>query len=161
MIGKMSQYPILALSACLHTAPGCWWPVVAVVWPRYFPDSGLTMEGAGRERRGGRDLYNCRVRTQAAATPTHNLNIINIFHPRTWAEERRKTARDGEMQRWRMCWGGGVQDMYPHQRLCPLRYVRHAFQRQLCLHAIEKRPLRTFCGRKSCSQCYLAVKKLG
>ena len=79
-MGKMSQYPILALSACLHTAPGWSWLVVAVVWPRYFPDSGLTMEGAGRERRGGRDLYNCRVRTQAAATPPHNLNIINIFH---------------------------------------------------------------------------------
>ena len=72
------------------------------MWPRYFPDSGLTMEGAGRERRGGRDLYNCRVRTQAAATPPHNLNIINIFHhgpgPRIVGEERRKTARDGEMQ---------------------------------------------------------------
>ena len=131
-MGKMSQYPILALSPCLHTAPGCWWPVVAVVWPRYFPDSGLTMEGAGRERRGGRDLYNCRVRTQAAATPPHNLNIINIFHhgpgPRIVGEERRKTARDGEMQRWRMCdsWQlGGEEEckMCPHQRLCPFRYV--------------------------------------
>ena len=146
----------MALSACLHTAPGCWWLVVAVVWPRYFLDSGLTMEGAGRERRGGRDLYNCRVRTQAAATPTQ-LEHYKHFSPRTWAEERRKTARDGEMQTRRMCWGGGVQDMYPHQRLCPFRYVRQAFQRQLCLHAIVKRPLRTF-GRKPCSQCYLAVK---
>ena len=134
--------------------------VVAVVWPRYFPDSGLTMEGAGRERRGGRDLYNCRVRTQAAATPPHNLNIINIFHPRTWAEERRKTSRDGEMQTRRMCdsWQLGRRSAryVPSSAFVPLALC--AFKWQLCLHAIEKRPLRTFCGRKSCSQCYLAVK---
>ena len=44
------------------------------------------MEGAGRERRGGRDLYNCRVRTQAAATPTQ-LEHYKHFSPRTWAED--------------------------------------------------------------------------
>ena len=149
----------MALSACLHTAPGCWWPVV-VVWPRYFPDSGLTMEGAGRERRGGRDLYNCRVRTQAAATPPHNLNIINIFHhgpgPRRGEEKNCSRRRDAEVEN---VLGRRSARYVPSSAFVPLALC--AFQRQLCLYAIEKRPLRTFCGRKSYSQCYLAVRKLG
>ena len=31
-------------------------------WPRYFPDSANTMETAGRDAAGGRDLFRGRVR---------------------------------------------------------------------------------------------------
>ena len=127
---------------------------VAQIFSGLWPHNGRSGERAAR---GERSLQLQSPDTSSSHTATQ-LEHYKHFSPRTWAEERRKTARDGEMQTRRMCWGGGVQDMYPHQRLCPLRYVRQAFQRQLCLHAIVKRPLRTFCGRKSCSQYYLAVK---
>ena len=118
--------------ACiLHQAAG---GRLVVVWPRYFPDSALTMEGAGRERRGGRDLYKCRVRTQAAAAPPQLEHYFH-FSPADLGRGERRGEKQLETAR---CRGGGCAiagageeewKMCPHKHLCPLRFVRQAFRR--------------------------------
>lgn len=51
-------YILLILAAL-----GQWvWSVHRAAWPRYFPDSANTMETAGRDAAGGRDLFRGRVR---------------------------------------------------------------------------------------------------
>ena len=141
--------------ACiLHQAAGGRW------WRWCGPDIFRTLASQWRERGesgAGGEIFTIAESGHKQQPHRHNLNIINIFHhgPGPRIQERRKTARDGEMQRWRMCdsWQLGRRSArcVPSSASAPLTLC--AFQRQLCLHAIEKRPLRTFCGRKSCSQC--------
>ena len=134
----------MALSPCLHTAPGCW-SRLAVVWPRYFPDSALTMEGAGRERRGGRDLYKCRVRTQAAAAPPQLEHYFH-FSPTDLGRGERRGEKQLETARCRGggCaiagrWGGGVEDV-PSSASAPLALCATGFSKVTLLKCLKRPP---------------------
>ena len=70
-------------------------------WPRYFPDSANTMETAGRDAAGGRDLFRGRVRKtrleerdeggrnnrQPGTQGGDNMDNIYILHSQTKRDE--------------------------------------------------------------------------
>ena len=133
---------------------------VAQIFSGLWPHNGGSGERAAR---GERSLQLQSPDTSSSHTATQ-LEHYKHFSPRTWAEERRKTARDGEMQRWRMCdsWQLGRRSARCALiSVCAPCAMCDRLLKGNSAHMLEKRPLMTFCGRKLCNLCYLAVKKLG